>query len=456
MNIAKLVENGENLLKKRNYEGAVAIFMQAVHLAPNNRKAREGLRSAQLKRREGSYPNPVAVAIFGLPAKIGMFFAGLSKKSNPEGYMEACEKFLSIDPKNKGVNMALGDAAASAGHLEAAIVAYQTAAEHNPDDVTALNKLAGLYHRTGDLAKAHETYNRVVELDPKDQEAIKARKNVAAEASLKDTGFERAESSMELVKDKQALASLEADARLHQTADDLGEQQRKLEERLEKEPSNVDLLQDLAEVQKKQHDWEGALASMDKAVQLRPNDQTLAFERDDYRMEKIEDEILQLKRDGKHDEATAHEQDLVVTQTDAYRKRVKAYPTNLQLRFKLGELLFKQGQMDEAIGEFQQTVRDPKYKSESQLQLGRAFGAKGQLDLALRQLNQALEGLSGMNERVKEIYYALGDFQEQKGDLEAAKEAFGKIYEVDIGFMDVADRLNKLDADPEPGKLSLD
>ncbi|MHC4959461.1 MAG: tetratricopeptide repeat protein [Planctomycetota bacterium] len=456
MNIAKLVENGENLFKKRNYEGAVAIFMQAVHLAPNNRKAREGLRNAQLKQREGSYPNPFAVMIFGLPAKIGMFFSGLSKKSNPEAYMEACEKFLSIDPKNKRVNMALGDAAYGAGHLEAAVVAYQTAADHNPNDVTALKKLAALYNRTGELGKAHETYNRVVELDPKDQEAIKARKNVAAEASLRDTGFERAESSMDLVKDKHVLADLEADARIHQTADDLGAQRQKLEERLAAEPSNVDLLQDLAEVQKKQHDWDAAVASMEKAAQLKPNDQTIAFERDDYLMERIEDAILTLKRDGKTDEAAEREKELVQTQTSAFRKRVKAYPTNLQLRFKLGELLFKQGEMDEAIGEFQQTVRDPKYKSESQLQLGRAFGAKGQLDLAVSQLKQALEGLSGMNARVKEIYYALGDVHEKKGDLSEAKEAFGKIYEVDIGFQDVADRLNKLDADPDPGKLSLD
>ena len=117
MNINKLIEKGEDAQKKKNFDYAIEIFLQAVSFAPNNRRAREGLRTAELKKYEHSYPSAGLVAVFGFPARLGMLVAGLSKKSNPEGYMMACEKFLTKDPKNKKVNRPLGAAAAQAGHL---------------------------------------------------------------------------------------------------------------------------------------------------------------------------------------------------------------------------------------------------------------------------------------------------------------------------------------------------
>lgn len=455
MNINKLIEKGEDAHKKRNYDYAISIFMEAVNFAPNSRRAREGLRTAQLKKREPSYPNGLAIAIFGMGPRIGMFFSGLSKKSNPEGYMMACERYLCLDPKNNKVNMALGDAAMRAGHLDASILAFETAADNNPEDVTALKKLAALYHKTGELEKAHETYSLVVDLDPKDQEAIKARKNVAAESSLKDTGFETAKSSQDLVKDKGALARLEQETRIFQTSTDLESQVAHLEGRIKDDPDNPDLFQDLAEVLVKQKNWGAALATMDKAIAAKPGDMSIEFAKGDIEINRIEEEILELSRAGKQDEADGRQSALDETRTTEFRKRVKAYPTDLKLRFALGDLLFKQGALDEAIGEFQQTVRDPKYKSESQLQLGRAFATKGQHDMAIRQLTQAMEGQAGMNERIKEILYTLGDIYAQKGDAAAAKAEFAKIYEVDIGFRDVVDRLSELDSSSSEGKLPV-
>lgn len=446
MNVNKLIEKGEDASKKRNYDYAISIFLEAVSFAPNNRKAREGLRTAALKKHEKNYPSAAAIAIFGLGAKLGMFLAGLSKKGNPEGYMMACERFLRLDPKNKVVNMKLGDAAAHAGHLEAAIFAYETAAEHNPHDVTALKQLGKLLWKNGQIKRAHEVYDRAVQLAPQDQEAIKARKNLAAEASLKETGFETAASSIDLIKDKNIAGEIEKEARLYQSDSDLAAQRAQLEKRIEEEPENAELLQDLAEVCQKTKDWDAAVAAQERATKLKPGDSAVQFALGDLKMTRIEEEIYALKRSGKKAEAERKEQELLSLQTEEFRARVKAYPTDLNLRFKLGDLLYRQGQLEEAIGQFQQTVRDPKYKSASQLRLGRAFAAKGQHSLAIRQLEQALEGQSGMTERVKEILYALGDVHEKDGNADKAKEYFGRIYEADIGFQDVGDRLNKLDS----------
>ena len=51
-----------------------------------------------------------------------------------------------------------------------------------------------------------------------------------------------------------------------------------------------------------------------------------------------------------------------------------------------------------------------------------------------------------MSEEVKEVLYDLGDVYERTGEKELATKEFNKIYEVDIGFRDVGDRLAKLES----------
>lgn len=456
MNINKLIEKGEEAFKKKNYDYAISILLEAVQFAPNNRQARELLRKSALKKHEHAYPSGGAIAVFGFPARLGMFFAGLGKKSNPEGYMLACEKFLRLDPKSKSVNVALGDAAAQGGHVDAAIFAYETAVEHHPNDASVLKKLGSLLWRAGRIQKAHEVYDRAVQIDPRDQEALKARKNLAAEASLKETGFETAGSSRDLVRDKEAAGRLAQSERIFRTDDDLTAQENELEQKLAENKENVDLWQDLAEIRKKRRDWAGAKEAMANAVRIRPDDVNIQFAADDLDIEELESSELDAVKADEKDKVDSIRKRLLDVKIVAFRKRIKAYPTDLNLRFKLGDLLLQKHELDEAISQFQQTVKDPKFRSESQLRLGQAFASKAQYDLAIRQLESALEGHAGMNERVKEIRYNLGDVWERKGDADKAKEQFGMIYESDIGYRDVSDRLAKLESGADAGKLSLD
>ncbi|MHC4162586.1 MAG: tetratricopeptide repeat protein, partial [Planctomycetota bacterium] len=294
MNIAKLIDKGEEALKKKNFDYAIEILLQAVSFGPNNRRARELLRQAELKKYEHAYPSKGLVTVFGFPARLGMAVAGLSKKTNPEAYMMACEKFLTKDPKSRAANMALGDAAALGGHLDVAIFAYETASEHNPGDAAALKKLGQLLWKNGQIGEAHEVYDKVVRLRPQDQEAVKARKNLAAEMSLKETGFESARSSRDLVRDKDAAGKLEQETRIYQTEQDLEARRAEIEKKLEAEPNDVGALQDFADIAKRLKDWDTALQAMDRAVELKPNDTTLVFARGDLNMDRLEQQKLEL------------------------------------------------------------------------------------------------------------------------------------------------------------------
>ena len=47
-------------------------------------------------------------------------------------------------------------------------------------------------------------------------------------------------------------------------------------------------------------------------------------------------------------------------------------------------------------------------------------------------------------ERGKQVVYNLGVLREKQGNLPAAKEEFLKVYEVDVSFRDVAEKVTRL------------
>ena len=123
------------------------------------------------------------------------------------------------------------------------------------------------------------------------------------------------------------------------------------------------------------------------------------------------------------------------------KDRVEKNPTDLQLRFEYGAALLAGGQLSEAIAELQKAKNNPNIRNRSTLMLARCYEQKGIYDLALRQLNECAQELLGMDSTKKEVLYAKGLIHEKLGQKEAALEDFKQIYEVDYGYLDVAQRV---------------
>jgi tetratricopeptide (TPR) repeat protein len=101
------------------------------------------------------------------------------------------------------------------------------------------------------------------------------------------------------------------------------------------------------------------------------------------------------------------------------------------------------GSLDDAIGELQKAVADPRSRREAQVLLAQCFHQKGYLDLARRELERALEGIQGVDDRAKEILYNLGAIAEEEGKPAEARAFYARIFEVDIGYRDVAARMER-------------
>jgi len=123
------------------------------------------------------------------------------------------------------------------------------------------------------------------------------------------------------------------------------------------------------------------------------------------------------------------------------RERVARNPTDLQLRFELGEHLVSGRRFREAVPELQRARQNLHARLKAMNLLGCCYGELGMLDLATKQLEQASKEILSMDAVKKEIVYNLGLVYERMGDREKSLACMKQIYEVEHGYKDVATRV---------------
>jgi tetratricopeptide (TPR) repeat protein len=126
---------------------------------------------------------------------------------------------------------------------------------------------------------------------------------------------------------------------------------------------------------------------------------------------------------------------------EAARMRVEQNPTDLQLRFELGEILADLSNWQEAIPELQKARQNPNVRMRAMSLLGQCFTARGMLDLAAKTLSDAVAELMVMDAVKKDAIYNLGLVYEKMGNAEKSVDCMKQIYEVDYGYRDVAQRV---------------
>ncbi|MEO0481201.1 MAG: tetratricopeptide repeat protein, partial [Planctomycetota bacterium] len=308
-----------------------------------------------------------------------------------------------------------------------------------------------LLYESGDLDSALGMYEQALKVDPRDQESVRARKNLAAEGALKKSGLADAEKSRDLMRDADAQKKQEKKARLQLTEDEINSELDELEAKLQGEPQDLATLKRVAELHVMRRDPQAALDVLEVAIQVAPDDPDLASRASDLRIRVQEKRVQDAVARG--DEAAADQCRRVLAEmrVGEFRRRVERQPNDLGLRFDLGQALFESSadvgeSLDQSITELQKAVQDPRRQVQARVLLGQAFHRKGLLDLAQKQLQDALSSGSLDGSRQNEILYELGSVQSDNGDADAALQSFGRILEADFGFRDTAQRVEALRA----------
>jgi tetratricopeptide (TPR) repeat protein len=110
-------------------------------------------------------------------------------------------------------------------------------------------------------------------------------------------------------------------------------------------------------------------------------------------------------------------------------------------RTELGASLKEMGRLDDAIRELQAAVREPQAPAMAYELLGEAFLDKGQARVAMRLLQQALQGSSWDDREMLGVLYQLGVAYQELGESTNALGCYERIFSVDIDYKDVQERI---------------
>ena len=389
------------------------------------------------------------------------FRGNSSVKKDPLAAMEMAEKSLEGDPYNSSANHLLKEAALAAGYPEIAVFCLETLLKANPKDTKVLHELGELYLANEKPDLALEVYNRIGQINPGDLAALKKAKDTAATATMKSGGWETAKSYRDLIKDKDEAALLEQKGRTFKDLATIESQLAELSAQYEQQPQSVDVVRRICQLMELKYEQTSNADDLAGAIQwygycnqlLAGSDPAIARKVTDLQLLQLDVSIKALQDwfaaggDAHPDAAQYREQlaGLVAQKAESRiaeaRKRIDRNPTDLQLRFELGEELVNAGQFTEAIAELQRAKQNPNARLRAMTLLGRCFIEKGMLDLAVQQLKTAASEMVAMDGAKKETIYRLALLHEQMGKHQEYIDCLKEIYEVDYNFLDVAKRV---------------
>ncbi|QBG47278.1 hypothetical protein EGM51_07715 [Verrucomicrobia bacterium S94] len=402
---------GMQALNRNNHAYAMDMFETVLSIEPRLLSARRKLRTAAVQYTK---QNPAGKLSLARNLPLFMKASGLLKKQ-PEQAVELAEKLLRTDPLNLKYANLQADAAEAAGLPEIAILTLEIISQNQPSDTALLTRLARLYQQTDQTDMEFECRERIAKQNPGDAQAAKALKDAAARLTMGKTGWQKA---------APPTASTPT-----------------IQEQLKQDPDNPDL--QLARIDQliRERKYDRAIQTLE-AFSLQHPENTGA-EKKLFAVRELELSARLAAAEDEEDEdaVTSLRQELINLQIHSARRETERYPNDLQLRFELGKRYYNARQLNEAIQQFQLAQNNPHRRIRALIYLGKAFSVKGQTDIATEQFEKALTELPDMNETRKEVLYELGVLLMQTGSAEKGASLLKEIYAVDIGYRDVAKRI---------------
>ncbi len=437
-------------MELRNYGYAIQLLQSILRSHPDFLLARQLARKAAVAKSGGKKGvlGSLSSASFS-----SIRLQSLSKR-DPLATFDAIEKILESDPYSAQANQLLKEAALAAKMPELALFALETIIAGNSKDIKTMHELAKLYMENDQPSRAGQMYGKILECSPNDLAAVKGSKDAAAADSMQKGGWDREESTYrDLIRDKDQAISLEQQGRVYRSEGAIDFLLAELSEKYTEDPENLETARRIAELYEEKNDLENAVAWFTYAAQLSQNtDFALLRKVSELRIGQFDNSIASFEEyiAGNADspdlpehvaqlEKLKEERDQLLL--DEAKKRVERNPTDLQLRFELGEVLINLGNYRDAISELQRARQNPSVRVRAMNLLGKCYTQRGMLDLAANILSAAANELGQMDSVKKDIVYNLGLVYEKMGQDEKSIECMKQIYEVDYGYRDVAQRV---------------
>lgn len=441
-------QKGTTALERQNLDYAISILEQVVLREPAFLEARQALRAAQIKK-HGTGGGFFKKVLGGASSSPLVAKGQLALRRDPMEAMQIAEQILAGDPNSGSGNKLLAEASAAADLPRTACFALEIARKANPKDQDLARRYAQALGSSGNVDKAEQVYLELIRSNPGDTELAMEYKNLSAQKTLVQQGYEALAdgkgSYRDILRNKDEAVTLEQEGRQFKSEDVATQLIRDYEARLQHQPDDMKLVRSIAELHTQRKDFAQALAFYQRIKESPAgNDPSLDKAIADTHTRKVNHDISQLDASSLDydQQKAALEAQIAEYQILECKTRADRYPTDVQIKFDLGELYFKAGKITEAIQEFQKSQTNPNRKAQSIGYLARCFSKRGMNDLAARKFLEALKDKLEFDDEKKELVYELGCVYEAMNKKNEAIDQFKQIYEVDIGYKDVAAKVD--------------
>lgn len=316
-------------------------------------------------------------------------------------------------------------------------------------------------------SQAFEAGEMALQIDPADGALQADLRQLAAQRAISTGGYDRLESGQEggfrsFIKDADKQKALEEQDSLSGSADVEERNLERARRDFEENPMSPEAISKYAQLLRRKPETE------DKAHEV----YTTGFERLGeyrFRMAAGDIRISQLRRrvEAAKERLDAQPTDLVLKTEHAelerrllelrgveLRERVAKYPTDRAIKMDLGRLEFDLGNFEDAMGCFQASKEEIKFRVSAAHLLGRSFAKMGWHSEAIGEFREALDAIDPtQKEQELPIRYdlMLSLVEQARADRSpaAAKEAFeicSAILRRDIGYRDIRERRKEIDA----------
>jgi tetratricopeptide (TPR) repeat protein len=317
--------------------------------------------------------------------------------------------------------------------------------------------LKNSYAVLGEYDKAVAACQRAARMRPEDKDLADEFKNLSAELTMSKGKYGKAADFRQSIRDREEQAKLYSQDRMVKTQDYRAKAVEDARKAYANEPelakNAFNLADALADLEKDESENE----AIELLESLHERHQDFRYKeragllriRQIRRRRRAAKKRLKAQPDSVDAQAHVKEQDEALhrMELEHYRLCVENHPTDLAAKYEYGQRLADDGQYNDAIPLFQEAQRDPRRKIPAMGKIGYCFFMKAWYADAIDVFTQAIDAYEIKDDATaKELRYNLARAYEEQNDAETALELYRKIAQLDFGYKDVRQRVDRLRA----------
>jgi tetratricopeptide (TPR) repeat protein len=432
-----------------NWEYAIEMYIQGLAMDADAVEAHKQLRDISMKRKASG-----GKAIgFGEKWKLGR-----PTKDDKQNMLNN-EKLLAYDPGNTDYMIGLLQNAFRAGYFDSALwigpILQKANADSPKPEVNKFLILKDVYKGLGQWKLATDACHHAVAMRPDDMDLQTELKHLAAQDTIKGGGYGSGKSFRDSVKDMAGQKKLMVGDSDVRTSDQMSGLIADAKADYLANPNEPGKIMKYVEALMKtdKPDFENqAIDILQKAY-----DQTRQFR---YRLNIGMIVMRQLSRTERtlRAQVSANSSDKALIaeyrqftkekaekELEEYMLASENYPTELRYKYESAIRLFQLERYGEAIPIFQDSRRDPKFKVEASVALGRSFLEAGFTDEAVDTLKVVIDEyqLRGDPKSINMTYWYARAL-ESKGDIPTALKQYSQVAQWNFNYADVQARIKRL------------